>query len=277
MYLGVFIMKNQQSFSHLFTGSFIVSLCALGVISFAVGCSEVQTNQPIDTADHQEETMEIGCSDHMAHGKSAAILADTYANFSALAAAEPTDAFSKQWRTTNSTTIICTPHGGGIEAGTTEICDSVAGAEYDFYSFTGLKTPNSANADLHITSVNFDEPKGDELIKAASKALVLHGKSDNTNEIVYVGGRDANLRNKVKSELEAEGFTAVIDTTSSISGQAKANFTNRTTTGQGCQLEITTKLRQKLMTNLFNGPTNRMNSRTVHFTKFVRALRKAVQ
>ncbi|HNM33194.1 MAG TPA: poly-gamma-glutamate hydrolase family protein, partial [Chitinophagales bacterium] len=117
----------------------------------------------------------------------------------------------------------------------------------------------------------------DELIKAASKALVIHGKSDNANEIVYVGGRDANLRTKVKSELEAEGFTAIIDTTSSVSGQAKANFTNRTTTEKGCQLEITTKLRQKLMTNLFNGSVNRTNSRTVHFTKFVRALRKAVQ
>jgi phage replication-related protein YjqB (UPF0714/DUF867 family) len=247
---------------------------AFGIIGFAVGCREVQTNQPVDTTEQYEETMEINCTDHANHGKSTILAADTYANF---AATEAVSAYSKQWRTTSSTTIISTPHGGGIEAGTTEICDSVAVYDYDFYSFTGLKTPNSGNATLQITSVNFDEPKGNELIQAASKAHLLHGKADNNNEIVYVGGRDAALRTKVKSELEAEGFTAIIDTTSSISGQAKANFTNRTTSEKGCQLEITTKLRQKLMSNLFNGPTNRMNSRTVHFTKFVRALRKAVQ
>lgn len=270
-------MKNQQSFSHLISSSFIMGMFAFGIIGFTVGCREVQTNQPVDTTEQYEETMEINCADHANHGKSTILAADTYANFAALAATEAVSAYSKQWRTTSSTTIICTPHGGGIEAGTTEICDSIAGNDYDFYSFTGLKTPNSGNATLHITSVNFDEPKGNELIQAASKALVLHGKADNNNEIVYVGGRDAALRTKVKSELEAEGFTAIIDTTSSISGQAKANFTNRTTSEKGCQLEITTKLRQKLMSNLFNGPTNRMNSRTVHFTKFVRALRKAVQ
>lgn len=255
-----------------------MSIVALGIVVFAVGCGEVQTNQPITSNEMYPETIEHDCSDHRLHGKSIGILSgDTYINFAALQASEQSSAYSKQWRATSSMTIICTPHGGGIEAGTTEICDSVAGSDYDFYSFTGLKTPNSGNATLHITSVNFDEPKGDSMIRAANKALVIHGKADNNNEIVYVGGRDAALRTKVKTELEAEGFTAQIDTTSSISGQATANFSNRTTIGKGCQLEITTKLRQKLMTNLFNGPVNRTNSRTVHFTKFVRALRKAVQ
>lgn len=271
-------MKNQQSSSALLSSSVIMSFLALGIIGFTVGCGEVQTNQPITSNDMYAEIMEHDCSDHVALGKSAGILSgDTYINFVTLEAGEQSSAYSKQWRATSSTTIICTPHGGGIEAGTTEICDSVAGNDYDFYSFTGLKTPNSGNATLHITSVNFDEPKGDSMIRAANKALVIHGKADNNNEIVYVGGRDAALRTKVKSELEAEGFTAIIDTTSSISGQAATNFSNRTTIGKGCQLEITTKLRQKLMTNLFNGPVNRTNSRTMYFTKFVRALRKSVQ
>lgn len=254
-----------------------ISMMGLGLISLAIGCSADMTNEPISADASLLMEQEHHCSDHSHNAKGESILSDTYANFDALSKGELASAYSKQWRATTSATIICTPHGGGIEAGTTEICDSVAGSDYDFYSFTGLKTPNSGNATLHITSVNFDEPKGDEMIRAASKAIAIHGKSDNDNEIVFVGGRDADLRTKVKNELVAEGFDARIDTTSSVSGQGKTNFTNRTTTGKGCQLEITTKLRQKLMTNLFNGANNRTSSRTVYFTKFVKALRKAVQ
>ncbi len=254
-----------------------VSMIGLGLISLVIGCSSDLTNEPIASDATPLMEQEHNCSEHSHNGKSESVLSDTYANFDALSKGELANAYSKQWRATTSTTIICTPHGGGIEAGTTEICDSVAGSDYDFYSFTGLKTPNSGNATLHITSVNFDEHKGDEMISAASKAIAIHGKSDNVNEIVFVGGRDADLRTKVKNELVAEGFDARIDTTSSISGQAKTSFTNRTTTGKGCQLEITTKLRLKLMTNLFNGAANRTSSRTVHFTKFVKAIRKAIQ
>lgn len=257
---------------------FSAAMFSVGVLSFITGCSTDNTDIPVATNENENIVQERSCCDDHSIGKgTSSILDDTYANFDELKDSEPASAYSKQYRETSSTTIICTPHGGGIEAGTTEICDSVAGSNYDFYSFTGLKTPNSANADLHITSVNFDEPKADAMIKAASKALVIHGKSDNTNEIVYVGGKDAALRTKVKNELVAEGFDARIDTTSSVSGQASANFTNRTTIGKGCQLEITTKLRSKLMTNLFNGAANRMSSRTTYFTKFVKALRKAVQ
>ena len=108
-------MKNQQSFSHLISSSFIMGMFAFGIIGFAVGCREVQTNQPVDTTEQYEETMEINCADHANHGKSTILAADTYANFAALAATEAVSAYSKQWRTTSSTTIICTPHGGGIE------------------------------------------------------------------------------------------------------------------------------------------------------------------
>ena len=41
-------------------------------------------------------------------------------------------------------------HGGGIEPGTSELADAVAGLEFSFYAFEGLK--GSGNADLHITS-----------------------------------------------------------------------------------------------------------------------------
>lgn len=269
--------KSTAHFSSSVVHFVFITMVGLGLITFAIGCGKDLANEPIAADESPLIEQEHSCSEHSHNGKGETILADTYANFAALAAGELSTAYSKQWRVTSSATIICTPHGGGIEAGTTEICDSVAGANYDFYSFTGLKTPNSGNATLHITSVNFNEPKGDSMIRAANKALIIHGKSDNDNEIVYIGGRDADLRIKVKNELVAEGFDARIDTTSSISGQAATNFSNRTTIGKGCQLEITTKLRQKLMTNLFNGAANRTSSRTTYFTKFVRALRKAVQ
>ena len=55
------------------------------------------------------------------------------------------------------------PHGGGIEPGTTEIAEAVAGHEHTFYSFSGVKA--RGNSVLHITSSRFDEPEGIAIAK----------------------------------------------------------------------------------------------------------------
>jgi phage replication-related protein YjqB (UPF0714/DUF867 family) len=43
---------------------------------------------------------------------------------------------------------ILAPHGGGIEPGTSELAEAVAGEGLSFYAFEGLK--RSGNAVLHV-------------------------------------------------------------------------------------------------------------------------------
>ena len=35
------------------------------------------------------------------------------------------------------------PHGGGIEPGTSEVADAIAGEEFSFYAFEGLKSSDN--------------------------------------------------------------------------------------------------------------------------------------
>ncbi len=54
----------------------------------------------------------------------------------------------------DSTVLIMAPHGGKIEPGTAEIAEAIAGHDYSFYSFEGLKADRNSN--LHIESHLFD-------------------------------------------------------------------------------------------------------------------------
>ena len=68
---------------------------------------------------------------------------------------------------------VMAPHGGGIEPGTTEIAEAVAGKAHTFYSFSGLKA--KGNARLHITSRRFDEPVGVAIAEHSDVVLTIHG------------------------------------------------------------------------------------------------------
>ena len=68
--------------------------------------------------------------------------------------------------------LVMAPNGGGIEPGTTEIADAVAGDEHSFYSFEGLK--RRENLSLHITSRRFDEPVGVRMAKDSETVRNLH-------------------------------------------------------------------------------------------------------
>lgn len=66
-------------------------------------------------------------------------MTDTYPTFAALASAESPDAYSIIVRNSNSRVVIAAPHGGGIEAGTSEIALAIAGQDYSYYIFEGNK------------------------------------------------------------------------------------------------------------------------------------------
>lgn len=55
----------------------------------------------------------------------------------------------------DSKIAVIAPHGGGIEPGTTEIAEAIAGDRYSFYTLEGKK--EEGNKRLHIASERFDE------------------------------------------------------------------------------------------------------------------------
>ena len=201
---------------------------------------------------------------------------DTYANYADLATHE-TLGVDYRIRITNRHTdiVIATPHGGGIEAGTSELVRAVAGeeepgADWTEYRFEGIKS--SGNSVLHITAGNFDEPWCLWLIGRTSLAVVIHGASG-SSPISYVGGRDTLVRDRVIAALTAAGFNAQI-ATGGLAGTDPTNIANRTNTGAGVQIEITTAQRDSFFGT--NTAAGRWNTRTATFESYVAAVRTAV-
>jgi phage replication-related protein YjqB (UPF0714/DUF867 family) len=65
------------------------------------------------------------------------------------------------------------PHGGKIEPGTAEIAEAVAGDDYSFYCFEGIKA--DGNGVLHIRSHLFAEPRAMEAVESAEIVVTVHG------------------------------------------------------------------------------------------------------
>lgn len=136
-------------------------------------------------------------------------------------------------------------HGGGIEPGTTEIAEAVAGERHAFYTFSGLKA--SGNACLHITSRHFNEPRGLRLVQRAGTVLSIHGCGD-TEPIVLLGGRFTRLGQRIKQSLEDAGFT--VRRSVRFPGLSPHNICNRCGLRMGVQLEISAGLRTRMFENL---------------------------
>ena len=62
--------------------------------------------------------------------------------------------------------LVMAPHGGKIEPGTAEIAEAIAGHNYSFYSFEGLKA--DGNSVLRIESHLFDEPRALQAVERAT-------------------------------------------------------------------------------------------------------------
>ena len=84
------------------------------------------------------------------------------------------------------------PHGGRIEPATAEVAEAIAGMDYSFYSFNGLKA--DGNGVLHIESHLFDEPRALRAVEKADIIVTVHGQVDRKEEFVMVGGLDDGLR-----------------------------------------------------------------------------------
>ncbi len=174
-------------------------------------------------------------------------------------------------RENTSRIAVIAPHGGGIEPGTVDIADGVAGSEHSFYAFKGIK--KKGNAVLHITSNKFDEPKVVRIAENTDVVVSIHGYHGKY-EMVFIGGKNHDLKEKIKYMLNKAGFHAEISTKPGLRGQHPENICNRCRSCEGVQLEISRGLREKMFDNL-----NRRSWRkkTSLYYIFVYTLREALR
>lgn len=161
-------------------------------------------------------------------------------------------------------------HGGGIEPGTFDIADAVAGETHTFYSFRSIKP--AGNARLHITSTHFDEPKCLGAVKEVDTVISIHGLRCN-DEVVYIGGLDADLKKRIKDSLTYAGFKAEESLQPGLRAIDSQNICNRGRSGKGVQLEISAGLRICMFHN-FTKRSVRLKTRIFYI--FVKALQNAI-
>jgi phage replication-related protein YjqB (UPF0714/DUF867 family) len=230
---------------------------------------------------------------------------DKYSSMTALYA-DPVNvegkAYGKRWRrhewiqlveaqaTDNPETekIVLAIHGGGIEPGASEIALAVAGYHpatfaraadcrgvHDLWIFEGLL--DRGNADLHVTSTNYDDPIALRLVHGARRCISLHGFSDaDANGRNQIGGRDTELKSILLEELTVAGIPAHISTDPALDGTDPANICNQTASGAGVQLEMGTTYRTSLFAPGCNTRELRKNNTNAAFCNLVVAIRKAL-
>ena len=200
------------------------------------------------------------------------MMTDKYKNFAELAQNEREDEdYTILCREADSDIVIMAPHGGGIEPGTVDIADALAGCDYAFYAFKGLK--HKGNRMLHITSSAFDEPRGLQALQKARIAIAIHGSGE-TGKTVSIGGKNRALIQQFLQALRSAGFDADISKQPGLMGMSPANICNRCKSKKGVQLEISRGLREILFDNL-DGRT--LRRKTNRFYQFVNALKKGLR
>jgi phage replication-related protein YjqB (UPF0714/DUF867 family) len=196
---------------------------------------------------------------------------DTYKDFKSLSSVEKEDGdFQLFINNTGSRIAIVAPHGGGIEPGTSEIAKSIAGEDLTCYCFEGIKNKENKKY-LHITSTNFDEPKCIEVCKKSDTVVAIHG-ADGDDEIVFIGGLNEKLKNRIIEKLKEDGFDAQEDTTNHL-GQDNKNICNKGVLKEGLQLEISNGLRKKMFRGL---KRNDRKFTTEVFDKFKKSIRSVL-
>lgn len=140
-----------------------------------------------------------------------------------------------------SSTVILAPHGGPIEAFTSDIARGIAGEEYGLYLFEGLMRAGNF-ASLHLSSERFDEPTCLQLLQPCDRVISIHG-CNAPGEVVLVGGLDITLGEAVAARLQAAGIGCE-QAPPELAGADPRNVCNRGRSGKGVQLEVSHELRR---------------------------------
>lgn len=168
---------------------------------------------------------------------------DQYENYAALAAGE-IEGVHYRIRVIEraSPIVVVAPHGGRIEAGTSQTAALIAGEDFSLYCFEGLVSGRR----LHITSARFDEPRGLALVEASAIAIAIHGRADRGDpQTVWLGGLHHALRDAIGASLQRAGFRTSLD--HHMQGKAPANICNRGRMRAGVQLELPMSLRNSFL------------------------------
>jgi len=158
--------------------------------------------------------------------------------------------------------LIMAPHGGKIEPTTCMIAEAIAGENYSYYSFDGLKS--QGNSVLHIESHLFDEPRAVQAVKNADVVITVHGQLNHQEGFIMVGGLHVDLRSDIRRRLEAASFQTRTPP-EGLQGIDPENICNRGRLKGGVQLEISRKERDLLRTD------------QERLMRFASAVREAIQ
>lgn len=137
-------------------------------------------------------------------------------------------------------------HGGKIEYGTSLITRAIAGTDFNFYLFEGLKETGNF-ADLHISSHLFDEPMAVAMAQGSKACVTIHGFKERQKNWVGMGGSNERLRNLVFARLLETKLLEQEEPNPSgkFPGLDPNNIVNRCQDG-GVQIEISYRLRKLL-------------------------------
>lgn len=169
-------------------------------------------------------------------------IGEMYLDYASLSANETEYIIEVEDRKSDVTVIAI--HGGKMERGSDLLAKRIAElGGYNYYAFKGNKTSNNMN--LHITSTNFDEPSCVELVERSNTVISIHGYAD-TIDNTYIGGLDTDLISTATAELQKANFTV---STGRFAGVEQNNIANQGRMNKGLQLELSTSLRDKMITN----------------------------
>ncbi|WP_172384868.1 poly-gamma-glutamate hydrolase family protein [Streptomyces sp. MNP-20] len=205
-------------------------------------------------------------------------MADKYANWAALAAAETAGVdYRLEVRRTPSRVSHIGIHAGGIEPGSGELANAVAsrtGGQY--YAMVATKPNEADNSTLHITSTHFDEPRALEVQNAVLHTVSYHGLRG-TDAVTHLGGADYDLMKRVGLALEAAGFAVNWGTAEDVNGDSPDNIANRNRRKMGVQLEITRAQRAAFFPGGdLSQAMRESGQRTEEFWRYVEAIASVV-
>ena len=195
-------------------------------------------------------------------------MADIYQNFKELASMhrEAVD-YRIDFREKDSRFAIIAPHGGKIERGTSRVANAIAGDDYAYYSFEGLK-PKSHS--LHITSDRFDEPHALSIACRVDIVVTIHGAYGEL-PCVYLGGLHEELKVILITNLNECGFYATYDPSPTRQGKGITNICNRGRRKKGVQIEMTQGFRKSLYDkSVHDKSVWKENTNFYHFVSIIR-------
>lgn len=176
-----------------------------------------------------------------------------------------------RWRNKRSSVTIIAPHGGYVESGTSAIANAIAGREYNFFDFQGLRRERVM--ELHVTATHFRDPVLSKMLDGSVTALSVHSMGEEGDMTIWLGGLNRELKERVRQSLVAHGFLVNPDSPK-YRGEHPKNVVNLAAC-KGVQIELP----GKLIASMFRGnrlfsAKGRCSKTTEVFERFIKAVRE---